>query len=401
MDTAVTEKRMETRAAITAFLLWAAVMVGTLYCYDFRFSWLINAGETYYHAETDSRNIHYIPKSDGYDGQFYYRLALNPFTTEKSADGVTLDRPALRQQRLVYPLAVWVGSIGGRLNVPLMMIVVNIAFIFGLCLASARLVSRLGYPPQWCACICLFPGLFYAVKMDLTEPSLAFFLVLYFLYIYENRVRAAAVALALAMLSRESAIIIAAGKAIELLIVVALKGEASKKRIFWTLFPFVPFAAWQGWLYRVWGEIPLLASGDANVGVPFSGFLKYVQWLLNSADAQSPVSFVHVAMILVVAGAAVVACVKRGKLCPPSYAIWMLAYLAVFFVMGNPWNGTFLRVFTGFYIAAAYIYLQVRPGVVGKLFPLATALWFVAAVYESMSYDFYVIWKYINAAGAG
>jgi hypothetical protein len=40
----------------------------------------------------------------GYDGQFFYRLALEPFSTAERVDGIAFDAPAYRQQRIGYPL---------------------------------------------------------------------------------------------------------------------------------------------------------------------------------------------------------------------------------------------------------------------------------------------------------
>ncbi len=45
----------------------------------------------------------------GYDGQFVYRLALDPFTRAVTAHGMTLDLPAYRQQRIAHCVAdaIW------------------------------------------------------------------------------------------------------------------------------------------------------------------------------------------------------------------------------------------------------------------------------------------------------
>ena len=39
--------------------------------------------------------------SAGHDGQFYYRLALDPFSAEPTAFGIRLDNPPYRQQRIL------------------------------------------------------------------------------------------------------------------------------------------------------------------------------------------------------------------------------------------------------------------------------------------------------------
>src|SRR6266550_1913427 len=53
-----------------------------------------------------------IPNIGGYDGLTFYRLALNPFTADQAAHGIRLDNPPYRQQRIIYPLIVWLLSLG-------------------------------------------------------------------------------------------------------------------------------------------------------------------------------------------------------------------------------------------------------------------------------------------------
>jgi len=53
-----------------------------------------------------------IASGSGYDGQFYYRLALDPFDLRHTAYGITFDN-AYRVQRITYSLLVWLAA-GGR-----------------------------------------------------------------------------------------------------------------------------------------------------------------------------------------------------------------------------------------------------------------------------------------------
>src|ERR1041384_6678894 len=39
----------------------------------------------------------------GYEGQFYFRLALDPFTNKQTDHGIKLDAPARRHQRIIHP----------------------------------------------------------------------------------------------------------------------------------------------------------------------------------------------------------------------------------------------------------------------------------------------------------
>jgi hypothetical protein len=47
-----------------------------------------------------------MPGSGGYEGVIFYRLALNPFTREATAHGITIDNSSYRQQRVGYPLLI-------------------------------------------------------------------------------------------------------------------------------------------------------------------------------------------------------------------------------------------------------------------------------------------------------
>src|SRR5262245_17047846 len=53
-----------------------------------------------------------ISNGTGNDGQFYYLLALNPFSPHVALPGAHYDWPSYRAQRVLYPLVVWALSLG-------------------------------------------------------------------------------------------------------------------------------------------------------------------------------------------------------------------------------------------------------------------------------------------------
>ena len=63
------------------------------------------------HFATPSQLPHGMPvaKTYGYDGQFFYRLALNPLNFHHTAYGITMDRP-YRYMRIGYPALTWLVS---------------------------------------------------------------------------------------------------------------------------------------------------------------------------------------------------------------------------------------------------------------------------------------------------
>src|SRR6516162_3610347 len=67
-------------------------------------------------------------KTYGYDGQFFYRLALNPLNFHHTAYGITMDRP-YRYMRIGYPVLTWAADFGQHLPAALMLVTINIVAV--------------------------------------------------------------------------------------------------------------------------------------------------------------------------------------------------------------------------------------------------------------------------------
>ena len=85
----------------------------------------------------------------GADGQFYLRLAFNPFTPQQNEHGIRLDNPPYRQQRLLYSLLAWLLAVGQPPLFPAMLIAINYAGLCTLAWIGARLAQSLGRSPAW------------------------------------------------------------------------------------------------------------------------------------------------------------------------------------------------------------------------------------------------------------
>jgi hypothetical protein len=84
---------------------------------------------------------------DGYDGQFFYAIARNPWRRLGPADGV--DCPPLRQARILYPVVSWLLS-GGRPGLLVwVMPAVNVSAIAALAVMGSLLAGRQGFSPWW------------------------------------------------------------------------------------------------------------------------------------------------------------------------------------------------------------------------------------------------------------
>jgi hypothetical protein len=218
-------------------------------------------------------SLRLLQPDQSYDGQYYYRLALDPGLTRDV--GITLDKPAYRQQRLLYPLLAHVLALGQDDWVPASLLVLN---VFGLALLGvlgALYARDMGLSPWYGLGLALFPGFAFTLARDLAEILEACLLVGCALALRRDRAAAAAVLLALAVLTRETAVVLAAT-----LLAVALWSRL--RRGYWPAA--LTAAGLCGLACSVlvqvdvglrWGGLPVL-NGSANLAWPFSAPLQYV-----------------------------------------------------------------------------------------------------------------------------
>jgi hypothetical protein len=178
----------------------------------------INIGRQYHEKGTSSPAIkHARPIDDriGYDGQFYYFLAVDP---KNGRD--YMDQPGVIYSRIGYPMTVRALSAGNASMIPYMMMIVNILAVVGGTLAVAFFMRRHRLPPALALLYGFFPGLAIAVLRDLTEP-LAFGLAAAGLVVFNPRSKwrllTSASLFGAAMLTRETVALFPAILAIGLL----------------------------------------------------------------------------------------------------------------------------------------------------------------------------------------
>jgi hypothetical protein len=137
----------------------------------------------------------------GYDGQFYYYIALDPVHAR-----FYIDDPSYRYTRILYPIMARLLAFGRPALVPYTLIAVNwLALGFGTLLLAAWLRRRACSP--WFALLFgLYPGLLVSLQRDLTEP-LSYALVALAIYLLDVggrwRIVWAGSSFALAALTRE------------------------------------------------------------------------------------------------------------------------------------------------------------------------------------------------------
>lgn len=223
-----------------------------------------------------------LTRGYGYDGQFYYLLALNPFATHPALAGAHFDLPAYRAQRILYPLLTWALSLGGRpALVPWMLVAINLAAIVAIGALGAKLAQRLGAAPLWGVTLAFYPGLLVSLMGDLAEPLAMACALGGLLCALDRRWGWTALLLSLAVLARETTALLAIA-----LLVAALLARLTSLRLIererWRgaalagLAPLLVALSWQAVLLAHWGKLGLVAAGSNNLGLPLLGLLEGV-----------------------------------------------------------------------------------------------------------------------------
>ena len=351
-----------------------AFVFGMLRANDFDASWFVTAGDKYCDAARVPPGLSVRRNSDGFDGQFYYRLALDPVTSRPTDHGITLYVPALRHQRILYPLLAKLLSLGSPRLLPWAMIAVN---FLALCLLGwlgglyARLLEK---HALWGVFLPLYPGSLLTLARDLVELSEVTLVVASLLLVRRGRHVAAALVLALAVLAKETALLVAVGAAL-VCALDWLKGR--ERRVRWHYFaaPLAVFVLWQATLFYNWGEVPVFA-GRVNLAAPFEGF---VGFLADAAEYRTPLQrrALPELLYLVAFAAAVLYCLRSTLASALEIIAWLLYGALALALSRAIWveDWTFLRAVAEFCVLGAIILVGGGSGVRLPVFACSLAFW--------------------------
>ncbi len=224
----------------------------------------IVAGDTFVSADATPSPIVIRAHSAGYDGQFYYRIAAAPFSVAPRAAGVRFDHPVWRMQRVLYPLLARGVAAGRPAWIPASLVAVNLAAVAVLLWLGAGLGATV------LLAFALWPGFLVALTHDTTELVACALLLSAALAYLRQRAAAYAILSSLAMLTRETAVLLCLGVAATELL-HRRRGARGCVPLAAAFAPLVVFGAWQAWLRIAWA--PGAAPGPAikNLGLPLQG----------------------------------------------------------------------------------------------------------------------------------
>lgn len=261
-------------------LLWRpSVLVGIIYLGVLTFFALVHKYQVldFVHLGT-IWSEHKLDGTWGYDGQFYYQIAVNPLAAVEF-----MDNAAYRYQRIVYPIFVHLLSFGHPTLVPQILLAVNYASIIFSVELISQLLLKYGLNP-WFS---LGYGLYFGQAIGLTfctaEPFTYFLVCLAILLLHRQALYQAAFVLGVASLSRETAVLFPVGYVIFFII-----QKEWKKAIGFLSLGVVPLIIWVVILKILFGE----------TGVTFAPSFEFVPLYGILAQAEAPRKFVLLVVLM-------------------------------------------------------------------------------------------------------
>lgn len=285
--------------------------------------------------------------SSGYDGQFYWRLAVDPGDWSRHAHGVTFDN-AYRAPRIGYPLAAFVLAGGQAGLAPWALVAVNVLAVAAVAGLAGRLAAIAGRAPAYGLLVAAAPGLVMPLGRDLAECLTVACLLGGVVALCGRRPLVATCLWSYAVLTREQALVTIAAYAIwraapPVRRLVTGTGDhrsgdhrsgdhrsgddtAGTDRppaladLAW-LVPGLVFVGWQAVLWRSTGDLPAASAGDSNLVPPFSAL---APGLVDWATGGLPRLHVAAPLQLATVVAGVAAAARRVRAVPAD-----LGYTAV------------------------------------------------------------------------
>lgn len=264
------------------------------------------AGDQFVDADTVDPPIYVYEDSWGYDGQFFWRLAVDPanWELEQPQHGVMFDS-AYRPPRLLYPVLAW-GLSGGHAEwAAAALVLVNVLAYGVIALLGAMIAERGGHLTVGGLLVAATPGLVWALSRDLSDAVTLAALLAGVVALQRGRPGWATVAWTAAVLSRETAVVLIVGYGLWRL------AGLVRRRVRWSaadlpwLVPPVVAAGLQWLMWERTGKLPITVADDGNVTFPFGSLVpKAWGWLHNDIppwDDLVPFQFLFAVVLVVLA----------------------------------------------------------------------------------------------------
>jgi hypothetical protein len=258
---------------VIAFLGWLGFAVARWQIWaKGHLSLFIMAGHTYTHRAQLPRGLLLVP-SAGYDGQFYYRLALDPLNWNKTAFGITMDQ-SYRYTRIGYPILAWLVSLGQHQLVPLALVAINLLGVAAMAFLGGMFARESGRHALWGLAFAAYFGLVISVGRDTAEPLAEACMLGGLLAYRRSKPILCTVLFMVGAITRETILLAPAAIAVTRLVAMARRQvRPGLADLTWVVPAGVYGVLEVAVHFVVKGEFPLLANGSRNLAAPFTAML--------------------------------------------------------------------------------------------------------------------------------
>jgi hypothetical protein len=322
----------------------AAAAAGTLFVLARLFvvakddiSRFVMAGADFVNPARAPKGLYVFPGS-GYDGQFYYRLALDPADLAKSAWGITLDS-GFRIQRIGMPVLAWVASAGQHQLVPEALVAVNLAAFTVLALLGGMIAKDAGRHAGWGLLVAGFWGFLFSIGRDLPEVVASCFLVGGLVCLRRARPLLGGLVLAGAVLTLETTLDVVIALGLTSLVEILRRDRRPGTWDLAWLVPSLAFAGWQLTGWAVTGILPMRSDTGDNLAAPLVNMVGAVlHYLAHFASASS---LLWLGELFVLAVVALLAAWSLPRSRAPAWekAAWVVAVVVVLSLARAIWYG--------------------------------------------------------------
>ncbi len=257
----------------------------------------------------------------GYDGQFYYQIAKDPFAAYQFVDS-----PPYRYERVLFPLVVHAVALGQPSLVPVALLFVNwVSIVLGVAIVS-DLLRMHGLSEWYSLAYGLFFGLATGLALDVAEPFTYALVALGIWLLAKRRVMLAALAMGLAGLARETAVLFP----LAYLAIFVYKREW-KAALGFALLGIGPLIAWLIAIVLIFGKTGLTQAPPFSE-IPFGGIFYH-------STGYGRLALLIILMLVPTVGALafVFDRLRRGVLTPLLIA-WALNALMLAFLAHQTYN---------------------------------------------------------------
>jgi hypothetical protein len=217
-----------------------------------------------------------LQDSVGYDGQFYYYIAHDPFILGQFYGHI--DSPAYRYQRLIYPLTVRLMSFGQSALIPWMMVIVNLfTVLLGTWLVTL-ILRNFGLSPWYSLFYASLWGFLLSLLRSLPEPLAITFVVGAVFFYFKGKIISQAIALSLAALTQETTLLVS------LAFFLYWLGKKNFRNLLFMLLPPLVYLLWQLYIFSHFHMFSYI-GGTHNFGLPFLGITEKFLSLSKTGNA--------------------------------------------------------------------------------------------------------------------